>query len=96
MLGWHRFSRRRGCTHARGAPIPILQPGYRLCRPVAAGFVPAHHPRPDGVGATTYGAITTLLSLATGEVLRGERLSPLQWFGIAAALFGVVLLRIEG
>ncbi|PRH85567.1 EamA family transporter [Labrys okinawensis] len=40
--------------------------------------------------STLSGAVTAAL----GVVLRGERLSPLQWLGIAAALFGVLLLRI--
>ncbi|MDT3377978.1 DMT family transporter [Labrys neptuniae] len=42
--------------------------------------------------STLSGAVTAAL----GVVLRGERLSALQWFGIAAALLGVLLLRIGG
>ncbi|WP_448950717.1 DMT family transporter [Labrys neptuniae] len=42
--------------------------------------------------STLSGAVTAAL----GVVLRGERLSPIQWFGIVTALAGVLLLRIEG
>lgn len=42
--------------------------------------------------STLSGAVTAAL----GVMLRGERLSPPQWFGIGAALLGVLLLRIEG
>ena len=42
--------------------------------------------------STLSGAVTAAL----GVMLRGERLSAVQWFGIAAALLGVLLLRIGG
>ncbi len=42
--------------------------------------------------STLSGAVTAGLGVA----LRGERLGPIQWFGVIGVLCGVVLLRLEG
>ena len=48
--------------------------------------------REDLTGFSTLGFLTPVFALASGGVLLGERLQPLQWFSVLLVLLSVLLV----